>query len=200
MAEFNLRDKSRTSRGKTYSMVRKHTKPPRVDDSGSDISTDQRWAWLTIELMGSAAYRTLSVNAFRAFSRILIEHNAHAALENGKLIITHDQFVAYGLTGELVADAIDELEYKGLIRVQRGRAGVGTPHSNIYTLTYVGDHEGAPATNDWRRVTMEKCRRWLETDRKLAAERRGKIGRKKKSPLRDPEISPLRDPEILKAS
>ena len=195
MAEFNPRDNSRTSPGKTRSNVRKHTAPP----STSDDST-QRWQWFTIELMESPAFMSLSANANRAFFRIIIQHTAHAALENGKLIVTHPQFVEYGVTGEYVADALDELEYKGLIKVQRGRAGSGVAHPNRFTLTFVGDFEGAAPTHEWRKCTKEKCKRWAEIDRKVAADKRGVLGRKKKSPLRDSEIQPLRDSEMRRAS
>lgn len=197
MSIFNPRDKSRTAGGKTHTLVRKHTSPPRIEDAAN---SDQRWAWLTIEMMTSPAFRTLSGNASKSFFRLLIEHNAHGALQNGRLTVTHEQFTEYGVTGEYVADAVDELEYKGLVKVQRGRAGSGTPHSNVYTLTHVGDFEGAPATNGWRRCTMERCKRWAEVDRKVAAENRKRVGRKSKSPLRTSEISPLRTSEILKAS
>ncbi|MBX4865918.1 hypothetical protein HJA85_02865 [Rhizobium bangladeshense] len=195
MAEFNSRDKSRTSAGKTLSLVRKYTAPPRGSDDGS-----LRWQWLTIQLLESPAFTSLSANASRAFFRIIIEHTSHAALENGRLLVTHAQFVSYGVTGEYVADALDELEYKGLIKVRRGRAGRGVAHPNHFTLTFVGNHEGAPPTDDWRRCTPERCRKWSEIDRKLAADKRGRVGRKKKTPLRDSEIPPLRDPEIRRAS
>lgn len=194
MAVFDPRDKSRTSPGKTRTSVRKFTAPPRQEDASGD--SKQRWQWLTIELMESTAFTSLSANALRAFFRILIQHAAHAALENGKLIVTHAQFVEYGVTGEYVADALDELTYKGLIKVKRGRAAAGTSHPNLFTLTFVGDYEGAPPTNEWRRCTPERCKRWSEIDRKIAAEKRGVVGRKKKSPLRVSEISPLRVSEI----
>ncbi|AVC48007.1 hypothetical protein GGE50_001643 [Rhizobium leguminosarum] len=157
-------------------MVRKHIAPPSRTDDGS-----LRWQWFTIQLLESAAFTTLSANACRAFFRIVIEHASHAALENGKLVVTHPQFVSYGVTGEYVADAIDELEYKGLIKVRRGRAGSGVAHPNRFTLTFVGDHEGAPPTDEWKRCTAERCRKWSETDRKIAADKRGRVGRKKKS-------------------
>ena len=192
---FNPRDKSRTSQGKTRSSVRKFTSPPRFEDG--DGSSSQRWQWLTIELLESAAFTTLSANANRAFFRIIIQHASHAALENGKLVITHPQFVDYGVTGEYVADAVDELAYKGLIKVKRGRAGSGVAHPNLFTLTFVGDFEGAPPTNEWRRCTSARCKQWAEVDRKLAAENRSGVGRKKKSPLRDSEIRPLRDSEMI---
>lgn len=195
---FNPRDKSRTSQGKTRSSVRKFTSPPRIEDG--DGSSSQRWQWLTIELLESAAFTTLSANANRAFFRIIIQHTSHAALENGKLVITHPQFVEYGVTGEYVADALDELAYKGLIKIKRGRAGSGVAHPNMFTLTFVGNFEGAPPTNEWRRCTSARCKQWAEVDRKLAAEKRSGVGRKKKSSLRDSEIRPLRDSEIRKAS
>jgi hypothetical protein len=194
----NPRDRSRTTRGKTYNLVRSHTKPPRAEEDGLEVS--QRWAWLTIEMMEAPAFRTLSPNALKALFRLLIEHNAHGALQNGKLVVTHGQFTDYGVTGEYVADAIDELEYKGHVKVKRGRAGLGTPHANIYTLTYVGDFEGAPPTNEWKRCSEDKCARWSQVERKLAAERRSKLGRKKKTSLRKPEIVPVRVSEMLKAS
>lgn len=197
MAEFNPRDKSRTSPGKTRNMVRLHTSPPKSEAIGDDIL--QRWQWITVEMMESPAFRTMSANASKMLFRIILEHQAHGALENGKLIVTHGQFVEYGVTGEYVADAAEELHYKGLVKVHRGRAGTGTSHPNVFRLTFVGDHEGAPATNDWRRITMEHCRRWSEVDRKIAADKRAKYGRKKNSPLRDSEMRPLRDSEMRKA-
>ncbi|MBB4239253.1 hypothetical protein GGD57_005874 [Rhizobium esperanzae] len=191
MVEFNPRDKSRTSAGKTRAMVRKHTAPPGGSDDGS-----LRWQWLTIQLLESPAFTTLSPNACRAFFRIVIEHTSHAALENGKLVVTHPQFVSYGVTGEYVADALDELEYKGLIKVARGRAGSGVAHPNRFTLTFVDDHEGAPATDEWKRCTAENCRKWSETDRKLAADKRGRLGRKKNaaSESRNTAASGFRNP------
>ncbi|MBX5093163.1 hypothetical protein [Rhizobium lentis] len=195
MAEFNPRDRSRTSVGKTRSLVRKHTAPPSVSDDGS-----LRWQWLTIQLLESPAFTSLSANACRAFFRVVIEHVAHAGLENGRLVVTHPRFVSYGVTGEYVADALDGLEYKGLLKVRRGRAGSGVAHPNLFTLTFVGDHEGAPATDEWKRCTAQRCRKWSETDRRIAADKRGRLGRKKKTSLRDPEIPPLRESEIRRAS
>lgn len=188
---FNPRDKSRTTSGKTYNLVRKHTKPP--ENEGG-------WQWMTRELLESVAFRTLSTNSHRALWRLVIENISHASLHNGKLIVTHQQFIDYGVTGEYVADAIDELEFKGLIRVKRGRAGAGTSHPNVYRLTWLGDFEGAKPTNEWKHCTIERAKQWSDTVRALMQEKRSKVGRKKKSSLRNPEISPLRDPEIRKAS
>ncbi|RUX97252.1 MULTISPECIES: hypothetical protein [unclassified Mesorhizobium] len=183
--------KDRTTRGKTYNLVRKRTKPP-IDENG--------WQALTADFMESDAFRTLSGNAYRALFRLMIEHVSHGALSNGRLVVTHTQFIDYGVTGEYVADATGELEFKGIVRVKRGKAGDGTSHPNTYRLTFTGDFEGAAATNEWRRFTMAKAKEWSTTVRKQLAEQRGKLGRKKKTSLRNPEMPPLGNSEMREAS
>lgn len=187
MAVFNAKDKSRTSGGKAYNQVRKHNKPP-ADQGG--------WGWFTREMLESPAFCSLTPNALKAVFRIVIEHIGHGGLHNGKLIVTHAQFVAYGVTAEYVADALDELSFKGLVDIKRGRAGNGTSHPNQYRLTFTGDFEGAAPTNEWRKFTDEHAQHWRTSLRRQSAERRSKVGRKKKSPLRNSEIRPLRNSEI----
>ncbi|MGR9169609.1 hypothetical protein [Rhizobium sp. KDH_Rht_773_N] len=191
MAIFNPRDKSRTSGGKAYDMVRKNTQPPK--DQGG-------WIAISRALLESPAYRTLSVNARKALDRLLIEHVGHGRLKNGQLLVTHEQFQAYGVTGEYVADAVEELQYKGLLKSKKGRAGNGTAHPTVYTLTIDGTYDGLAATNDWKRFTMAEARLWGEVVRKQRSEQRAKIGRKKKSSLRESEIRPLRVSEIRRGS
>lgn len=198
MVKVNPRDHSRTAEGKTRSLVRKNTSPPRGEVITADSS--QRWQWFTVEFMQSPAFRLLSRNANTALFRIVVEHVCHGAVANGHLLVTHQQFAEHGVTGEYVADAIDELAYKGLIVVQRGRAGNGTAHPNEFRLTFVGDLEGAPATNEWRKCSEETCRRWDQVDRRIAADQRASVGRKRKSSLRTSEIRPLRDSEIRAVS
>ena len=187
---FNPRDKSRTAGGKTFNLVKKHTQPPK--DQGG-------WMALTRDFLESAAYRSLSVNANKALCRLMIEHISHGRMENGALLVTHEQFNEHGVTGEYVADALDELGYKGLLKMAKGRAGNGTAHPTVYTLTFDGTHDGAAATNEWKRFTMAEARLWSEAVRKQKADARAKVGRKKKSSLRDSEMRSLRDSEIRKA-
>lgn len=184
------RDGSRTERGKTASLVAKHTAPP-ADQGG--------WYAYTRELLESPAYRTLSHNARKAFDRVVIEHIGHGRTSNGELIVTHEQFHDYGVTAEYVADALDELAFKGLLRIVRGRAGDGTAHPSRFRLTTDGDYEGAKASNEWRRTTMESAREWSETVRHQMREQRAKAGGRKNSSLRKSEMRPLRVSEIRKA-
>lgn len=187
MAVFNPRDKSRTAEGKTFSMIKKHTKPP-TDQGG--------WMAISRELLECPAYRSLSVNARKALDRLIIEHIAHGRTENGKLIVTHDQLYDYGVTFGSIADALEELAYKKLVKMVKGRAGNGTAHPSVFTLTFDGTGDGAPATNEWKRFTMPEARLWSEVVKKQRAEARAKPGRKKKSPLRDSVVPPLRVPVV----
>jgi len=176
---FNPRDKSRTSVGKTGKMREQFRSPPRY----SNAELGQAWAWFTEELLSSPAFVTLSPNAMRAFFRIVIEYLKQGRMRNGDLVVTHANFCAYGVSQNYVADAIDELCYKGLIRVRRGRSAEGTPYANKFRLTYLGDDEGAPWSNDWRKCSREAAATWPEAREKLKAERRSKVEQKRKSPL-----------------
>ncbi|KQM34578.1 hypothetical protein ASF03_21250 [Rhizobium sp. Leaf68] len=184
---FNPRDKSRTSAGKTFNMVKKHTQPP-TDQGG--------WMAISRELLESAAYRSLSVNGRKALDRLIIEHISHGRAENGKLIVTHDQLYEYGVTFGSIADALEELAYKKLIKMVKGRAGNGTAHPTVFTLTFDGTYEGAAATNEWKRFTMAEARLWSEVVKKQLADARAKPGRKKKSSLRETVVPPLRVPVV----
>lgn len=190
MAKFNPRDRSRTETGKTASLVRRHTQPP-TDQGG--------WMAISRDFLESAAYRSLSVNARKCLDRLIVEHIGHGRTENGRLIVTHEQFIEYGVTGEYAGDAVDELAYKGLVKAERGKAGNGTSHPTVFTLTFDGTYDGAPATNQWKKFTMAEARLWSEAVRKQRADARAKLGRKKKSSLRVSEIRPLRVSEIRRA-
>jgi hypothetical protein len=55
------------------------------------------WVWLTMQLIGSAAFRSLSINALRALFRILAEHSNQDGQENGRLKITSRDMEIYGI-------------------------------------------------------------------------------------------------------
>jgi len=170
-AIFSARDKSRTSAGKRHNMVRKATQPP-ADQGG--------WIAETKLFLESAAYRSLSINARRVLDRLKLEHIDHGRAENGELIVTHQQFIEYGATPDFVGDGIDECVFKGLVKVRRGRAGNGTAHPNVYTLTFDGTSDGLGATNEWRSFTEDDSKRWTEAVRQRRADQRSGVGRKKK--------------------
>ena len=108
-----------------------------------------------IEMLESPAYRALSASAHKAISRIEIELGHHGGNDNGRLPVTTNDFVEYGMHRTSVAPAIREAEALGFIRVtERGRGGnaeYGTP--NLFFLTFAQSRDSGkhPPTHDWRR-------------------------------------------------
>ena len=79
-----------------------------------------------IEMMASPAYRVLSLSAHRVLDRISVELAHHGGNDNGKLPVTYEHFMEYGIDRQAIAPAIRELEALGFIEVtQRGRPSAG---------------------------------------------------------------------------
>jgi hypothetical protein len=107
------------------------------------------------DMMESPAYRVLSLSAHRAMSRIEIELRHHGGRDNGKLPVTFDDFIEYGLDRHAIAPAIRELEALGFIEVtERGRAGNAEHRSpNKFRLTFVNNRDRSEPSHEWRKVT-----------------------------------------------
>ncbi len=114
------------------------------------------WIWLTRELLESKAFRSLSLNACRALFRIACEHLNHAGLDNGRLKVTYNDFVAYGIRRHSIKVAIAELVRSGLVAIaQPGRhvhgEDRGAPTEFRLTWLPVGtETDFQPATNQWK--------------------------------------------------
>ena len=91
-----------------------------------------------ISMLESPAYRALSRSAHLVISRIEVELARHGGNDNGRLPVTTDQFVEFGMHRSSVAPAIREAEALGFIRItERGRGGNaehGSP--NKFFLTF----------------------------------------------------------------
>jgi hypothetical protein len=122
----------------------------------------QPWTWLTSELLSSCAWRSQSINCRRLIEFLLIEHMAHAGTENGRLLATYDQLVAWGIGRRFVHQAIAQAEQLRLLEVTRGgRKKFAETHLTRFRLTFLPDRNidaitgnvyyGAP-TNEWRAV------------------------------------------------
>jgi hypothetical protein len=115
-----------------------------------------QFAARTIEMLESPAYRVLTLTAHRVMSRLEIELAHHGGCENGRLPVTYEHFVEYGMDRHAVGPAISELEALGFVEVtEQGRAGNAewrTP--NYFRLTYRHTDRAAP-TDDWKRITTE---------------------------------------------
>jgi hypothetical protein len=112
---------------------------------------------LTRELLASPAWRAMSINCRRLIDFLLIEHMNHAGQENGHLLATYDQLVAYGLTRSEILSAIVEAEHLGLIRAEHGGRWAGKNDASIFELTFLYKLSPTPAfaTDDWKRTTEE---------------------------------------------
>jgi hypothetical protein len=112
------------------------------------------------ELLESPALRILSRAAHLALLRIEIELRNHAGQANGKLIVTHEQFIEYGVRRHQVASALRELEALGpIIITVHGRGGNAEHREpNRFLLNYlcgaVDAHE--QITNSWNRIQTMK--------------------------------------------
>src|SRR5262249_51825691 len=91
-----------------------------------------------IRMLESPAYRALSLSAHRVLSRIEVELGHHGGSDNGKLPVTYNDFVAYGVDRHAIGAAIREAVALGFLEVtEQGRAGNAEFRSpNKFRLTY----------------------------------------------------------------
>ncbi len=167
MAAVGKPNRTGRSSGKRTGRAGKARRPP----------DGEPFVWHTRELLTSEAWRPRSVNCMRLLDRLEVEHMNHAGTENGDLKATYDQLVAWGLTRSEIQPAIEEAEFLGLLRCDRGGRWAGTNKPSTYRLTYLADREGNPPTNEWKRVSQEQIEAWR---RERADQRRGRTERRKK--------------------
>ena len=91
-----------------------------------------------IEMLESPAWRVLSLSARKVLDRVEIELGHHGGNDNGRLPVTYDDFVNYGVHRHSVRPAINELVALGFLEITRaGRAGNAEFRMpNHFRLTY----------------------------------------------------------------
>ena len=136
---------------------------------------------MTRKLLTSDAWMAQGINTRRLLDFLLVEHMNHAGNENGALKATHDQLRAYGLTGSKIREAIEEADFLGLLRWERGGRWAGSNQPSRFRLTFLADGEGNPPTNEWTRRTEGTIQEW-KADR--SASRSGNRKRKAASTSR----------------
>jgi hypothetical protein len=108
-----------------------------------------------LELMESPALRILSRAAHLALMRVEIELRHHGGRDNGKLPVTKQNFVDFGIHPRMIAPALRELEALGIIRItQRGRGGSAEFHQpNHFLLNFMCGAVDTrdEITNAWKR-------------------------------------------------
>jgi hypothetical protein len=109
-----------------------------------------------IILLESPAFRAASLSCRMIMDRLAIELAHHGGNDNGKLPVTYDQFVEYGLHRHAISPAIREGEALGLFFVtERGRANAGEFRApNLFRISYRAAGKNPP-TNEWKAIKTD---------------------------------------------
>jgi hypothetical protein len=86
--------------------------------------------------------------------RLEVEHMKHGGAENGRLQVTFNQFVEWGVERNRIAPAIRELVALGIVEItERGCAGNERyRRANRFRLTYVNSKSREQPTHEWRKI------------------------------------------------
>ena len=111
-----------------------------------------QFAGRLIAMLESPAYRVLSLSGHRILARVEIELAKHGGNENGKLPVTYEHFIEYGIHKDSVAPAIRECEALGFLEVtERGQAGNREFRAaSLYRLCHLPVGRARP-THEWQR-------------------------------------------------
>ena len=131
---------------------------------------DGPFAGRLITMLESPPFRVLTLSGHRVLARIEIELKRHGGEDNGKLPITYEQFVEYGIHRHAIAPAIRECEALGFLEAERGKAGNREYRApSTYRLTYQPVGRARP-THDWQRIqTLEDAEAMARAARKTPA-------------------------------
>jgi hypothetical protein len=170
----------------------------------------ESWVAHRRSMLESPAWRVLSRGARQFLDRLQIEHMAHGGRENGKLPLTYQDLIAYGMTRAQIAPAMREAEALGFaICTKRGRGGNADCRApNLWRLTYVqsvttSSVAAALPTDEW-----EKIKTVVEAEAKAANARANKnplkvaFGKRQKnrSRYRKPALVPMSETDTETAS
>jgi hypothetical protein len=137
-----------------------------------------------IEMMESPAFQVLSLAGRRILDRLEIEIAHHGGNDNGKLPVTFDNFVEYGIHRHSIAPGLREVCALGFVEItERGRAGNAEwRRPSLYRLTYrqVGN---AKATDEWKHITtVERALEVAHAARRQSATKKPRTARRRSAP------------------
>jgi hypothetical protein len=110
----------------------------------------------SVELIRSPAMRVLSRAGHKLLMYAESELAKHAGKDNGRIPITQEGLMDFGLYRNGVAATFREVHALGLGEVKHGRGGNAEYHRpNFIRLTYLpsGANKEIPPTNEWQAVT-----------------------------------------------
>lgn len=123
---------------------------------------NQQFSVRLIEMLESPAYRVLSISAHRVIDRIDIELAAHGGNDNGRLPVTYQDFIDYGIVRDCIAPALREAEALGFSYCTKRGSGGNAEHreASLYGLTFAHarDSKQSPPTHKWKHIkTIEEA-------------------------------------------
>src|SRR5262245_13126676 len=167
----------------------------------------EQFVYYTREMIGSPAYRALSLQGRKVIRRLELEHMAHGGRDNGKLPCRYQDFISYGCRRHGLSAALIEVEALGFTKTMSlgTRAYGNVPgKASTFLLTYLPTADG-PSTNDWKKLSsIEDARAavataqrthsdWLDASKGSARDRQRRR-RKNKTPA--PETGRNPAPEV----
>jgi hypothetical protein len=117
------------------------------------LAPETPFVGISLEMLESRAFRSLSKNAFLLMFRVCVEHLHHAGQENGSLYVSYRDFERYGIRSGSIRAAISELEEAGFLKVVEVglRIASGSTAPSKYELTWLGKPLSFP-TNEWKKL------------------------------------------------
>jgi hypothetical protein len=108
-----------------------------------------------VEMLESPAYRALSLSGHRVLARVEIELAHHGGTDNGRLPVTFEHFLQYGINRAAIGPAIRECVALGFLTYEKGAAGNAEfRRPNLFGLTYRHTTRSEP-TDDWRAIKTD---------------------------------------------
>jgi hypothetical protein len=114
--------------------------------------TDKSPAFVKLprDLLESAAWRGLSINAGRLLDFLMVEHMRHGGKKNGELLAPWTQLENTGIGARHIGEAIADVVRSGLVDCTRG---VGRQPSR-YALTWLPMTDRSEPSNRWRSAVV----------------------------------------------
>ena len=111
-----------------------------------------------IDMLRSPAYRALSLSGRKVLDRLEIEMADHGGTDNGRLPVTYQNFVDYGIHRQAIYPAIREVVALGFVELtEQGVAGTAEFRKpNKFRLTYRHtDNARGDGTHEWMKVSED---------------------------------------------
>jgi hypothetical protein len=110
------------------------------------------WIKLRLEMLESPAWGALTRPAKKVIERLMIEHMKHGGKNNGRLICTYLDFIAFQIRDRSIADGLGQAVELGFVEVTaRGGRFAGRGQPAQYRLTFMPT-DGAEPTDEWRGI------------------------------------------------